>query len=109
MVSNICNLLRDPSTLSNQLFSSIFQIYSFQSHNTAYTLQEMSAPVIDGNDPVTGHIISTTIGGKNGEPKQVNIHVNLSSCNLFFQCLCYKIQRRRDFHAVGQICFCTNL
>ncbi|CAN1283595.1 Shaggy-related protein kinase eta, partial [Linum perenne] len=31
-------------------------------------LQEVSA---HGNDPVTGHIISTTIGGKNGEPKQV--------------------------------------
>ena len=24
-----------------------------------------------GNDAVTGHIISTTIGGKNGEPKRV--------------------------------------
>ena len=35
-------------------------------------LQEMSAPVIEGNDAVTGHIISTTIGGKNGEPKQVS-------------------------------------
>lgn len=33
----------------------------------------MSAAVVDGNDHVTGHIISTTIGGKNGEPKQVNI------------------------------------
>lgn len=35
--------------------------------------QEMSAAVIEGNDAVTGHIISTTIGGKNGEPKQVKI------------------------------------
>nr|KAJ0197131.1 hypothetical protein LSAT_V11C700352650 [Lactuca sativa] len=32
--------------------------------------QEMSAPVIDGNEAAAGHIISTTIGGKNGEPKQ---------------------------------------
>ena len=31
----------------------------------------MSAAVIEGNDQVTGHIISTTIGGKNGEPKRV--------------------------------------
>ena len=31
----------------------------------------MSAPVADGNDALTGHIISTTIAGKNGEPKQV--------------------------------------
>jgi len=28
--------------------------------------------MIEGSDPVTGHIISTTIGGKNGEPKRVN-------------------------------------
>ena len=34
----------------------------------------MSAAVIEGNDAVTGHIISTTIGGKNGEPKQVKYH-----------------------------------
>lgn len=32
--------------------------------------KEMHAPVMDRNDTVTGHIISTTIGGKNGEPKQ---------------------------------------
>lgn len=31
----------------------------------------MTSAVIAGNDQVTGHIISTTIGGKNGEPKQV--------------------------------------
>lgn len=37
-----------------------------------YISQEISGPVVDGNDP-TGHIISTTIGGKNGEPKQVSI------------------------------------
>lgn len=36
-------------------------------------LQEMSATLIAGNDAVAGHIISTTIGGKNGEPKQVGI------------------------------------
>ncbi|THF97946.1 hypothetical protein TEA_015189 [Camellia sinensis var. sinensis] len=29
--------------------------------------KEISAPVVDANDAVTGHIISTTIGGKNGE------------------------------------------
>ncbi|ESQ51667.1 hypothetical protein EUTSA_v10017687mg, partial [Eutrema salsugineum] len=31
----------------------------------------MSAAVIEGNDAVTSHIISTTIGGKNSEPKQL--------------------------------------
>lgn len=36
-------------------------------------LQEMSPAVIQGNDQVTGHIISTTIGGKNGEPKRVRM------------------------------------
>ncbi|CAN6802503.1 unnamed protein product [Brassica oleracea var. botrytis] len=34
------------------------------------TDKDMSAAVIEGKDAVTGHIISTTIGGKNGEPKQ---------------------------------------
>ncbi|KAF9605403.1 hypothetical protein IFM89_016980 [Coptis chinensis] len=33
-------------------------------------LQEINSAFVDGNDQVTGHIISTTIGGKNGEPKQ---------------------------------------
>lgn len=37
----------------------------------ACLFQEMPAAVVDGHDQVTGHIISTTIGGKNGEPKQV--------------------------------------
>lgn len=40
-------------------------------NKTVLTLQEMTAPVVDGSNEVTGHIISTTIGGKNGEPKQV--------------------------------------
>ncbi|CAL5404870.1 unnamed protein product [Camellia sinensis] len=37
----------------------------------ALDAQEISAPVVDSNDTVTGHIISMTIGGKNEEPKQV--------------------------------------
>jgi len=36
-------------------------------------LQEMSPAVVQGNDQVTGHIISTTIGGKNGESKRVSV------------------------------------
>ena len=28
--------------------------------------------VVDGNGTETGHIIVTTIGGKNGQPKQVS-------------------------------------
>lgn len=34
-------------------------------------MQEVAASVVNRNDAITGHIISTTIGGKNGEPKQV--------------------------------------
>lgn len=33
--------------------------------------QEIEATVVDGNGTETGHIIVTTIGGKNGQPKQV--------------------------------------
>ncbi|CAN1230077.1 Shaggy-related protein kinase eta [Linum grandiflorum] len=47
-------------------------------------LQEVAA---HGNDPVTGHIISTTIGGKNGEPKQVNSSVARSRL-LFYASVC---------------------
>lgn len=40
-------------------------------------LQEISAAVVEGNDQVTGHIISTTIGGKNGDPKQVGTNIQI--------------------------------
>lgn len=71
----------------------------------------MSGPVIDGNDPVTGHIISTTIGGKNGEPKQVNIHVNPISLTFYFPHVYAIKYRDLNFHVAGQqsICFYTNL
>ncbi|KAF2309553.1 hypothetical protein GH714_003799 [Hevea brasiliensis] len=53
----------------------------------------MSARVVDGNDPVTGHIISTTIGGKNGEPKQTISYmaervVGTGSFGIVFQAKC---------------------
>ena len=55
-------------------------------------LQEMSGPVVDGNNEVTGHIISTTIGGKNGEPKQVYctmLNLWLSDKLMFLALPCY--------------------
>jgi serine/threonine protein kinase len=55
--------------------------------------KEMSAAVIEGNDAVTGHIISTTIGGKNGEPKQTISYmaervVGTGSFGIVFQAKC---------------------
>uniref|UniRef100_A0A2P2LXV9 Uncharacterized protein MANES_17G057800 n=1 Tax=Rhizophora mucronata TaxID=61149 RepID=A0A2P2LXV9_RHIMU len=55
--------------------------------------REMTARVVDGNDPVTGHIISTTIGGKNGEPKQTIRYmaervVGTGSFGIVFQAKC---------------------
>ncbi|XP_044462434.1 shaggy-related protein kinase eta-like isoform X1 [Mangifera indica] len=55
--------------------------------------KEMSASVVDSNDPVTGHIISTTIGGKNGEPKQTISYmaervVGTGSFGIVFQAKC---------------------
>lgn len=35
--------------------------------------QEMETTVVDGNGTEAGHIIVTTIGGRNGQPKQVSI------------------------------------
>lgn len=34
-------------------------------------MQDMEAAIVDGNGAEAGHIIVTTIGGKNGQPKQV--------------------------------------
>ncbi|KAK7342429.1 hypothetical protein VNO80_25381 [Phaseolus coccineus] len=57
------------------------------------TDKDMSATVIEGNDAVTGHIISTTIGGKNGEPKQTISYmaervVGTGSFGVVFQAKC---------------------
>ena len=37
----------------------------------AFGTQDMEAAVVEGSGTETGHIITTTIGGKNGQPKQV--------------------------------------
>ncbi|RZC43863.1 hypothetical protein C5167_036812 [Papaver somniferum] len=57
------------------------------------TEKEISAAVVEGNDQVTGHIISTTIGGKNGEPKQTISYmaervVGTGSFGIVFQAKC---------------------
>ncbi|CAL5330154.1 unnamed protein product [Camellia sinensis] len=54
---------------------------------------EMTPAVIEGNDQVTGHIISTTIGGKNGEPKRTISYmaervVGTGSFGIVFQAKC---------------------
>ena len=53
----------------------------------------MSSAVIEENNPVTCHKISTTIGGKNGEPKQTISYmaeriVGTGSFGIVFQAKC---------------------
>jgi hypothetical protein len=36
-----------------------------------------AATLVDGNGTETGHIIVTTNGGKNGQPKQVGVCVGM--------------------------------
>ncbi|KAG2291361.1 hypothetical protein Bca52824_038030 [Brassica carinata] len=55
--------------------------------------EEVPAAVVNGQDQVTGHIISTTIGGKNGEPKQTISYmaervVGTGSFGIVFQAKC---------------------
>ncbi|BAT87205.1 Shaggy-related protein [Vigna angularis] len=55
--------------------------------------KEMSSSVVNDNDSLTGHIISTTIGGKNGEPKQTISYkaervVGTGSFGIVFQAKC---------------------
>ncbi|CAI9784379.1 unnamed protein product [Fraxinus pennsylvanica] len=57
------------------------------------TDKEVSASVVDGNDPAAGHIISTTVGGKNGEPKRTISYmaervVGTGSFGIVFQAKC---------------------
>ncbi|KAF3778958.1 Shaggy-related protein kinase alpha [Nymphaea thermarum] len=55
--------------------------------------KEMEAAVVDGNGTETGHIIVTTIGGKNGQPKQTISYmaeriVGNGSFGIVFQAKC---------------------
>ncbi|KAL0667239.1 hypothetical protein Bca4012_029943 [Brassica carinata] len=70
------------------------------------TDKDMSAAVIEGNDAVTGHIISTTIGGKNGEPKQASTSSSVDEEDVYAACgedgggvisrCCFRICLRED-------------
>jgi len=55
--------------------------------------KEMEATMVDGNGTETGHIISTTIGGHNGQPKQTISYaaeriVGTGSFGIVFQAKC---------------------
>ena len=55
--------------------------------------KEMEATVVDGNGTETGHIIVTTIGGRNGQPKQTISYmaervVGTGSFGIVFQAKC---------------------
>nr|GMD42293.1 shaggy-related protein kinase alpha [Ipomoea batatas] len=62
--------------------------------------KDMEATVVDGNGTETGHIIVTTIGGRNGQPKQVlgtvfggNLFENRDKAVLSFQTISYMAER----------------
>lgn len=49
----------------------------------------MEATVVDGNGTEAGHIIVTTIGGRNGQPKQVMCHSMFYHFWFKFMCILY--------------------
>lgn len=62
-------------------------------HRNSDSDEEMSPPVNKGNDKVTGHIISTTITGQNGEPKRTIRYmaervIGTGSFGIVFQAKC---------------------
>ncbi|GFZ04484.1 shaggy-related kinase 11 [Actinidia rufa] len=80
--------------------------------------KEMEATVVDGNGTETGHIIVTTIGGKNGQPKQTISYmaervVGNGSFGVVFQAKCLEtgetvaikkvLQDKRFFRALAYI------
>ncbi|CAI9757238.1 unnamed protein product [Fraxinus pennsylvanica] len=61
------------------------------------TDKEMSASAVEGNDPAAGHIISTMVGGKNGEPKRTISFmaervVGTGSFGIVFQAKCLETE-----------------
>ncbi|KAG4403333.1 hypothetical protein GLYMA_01G088501v4 [Glycine max] len=76
------------------LVSTLIDIY--YSIEGLVLIKEMPTLVADGNDALTGHIISTTISGKNGEPKQTISYmaervVGSGSFGIVFQAKCLEI------------------
>jgi len=63
--------------LSDLLHSFVFKVRKFKSR-VVWNLQELEATAVDGNGTETGHVIATTIGGRNGQPKQVCLHPEMS-------------------------------
>jgi hypothetical protein len=63
--------------LSGLLHSFVFKVRKFKSP-VLWNLQELEATTVDGNGTETGHVIATTIGGRNGQPKQVCLHPEMS-------------------------------
>lgn len=61
--------IRDDKVCFDALYYSFW--YVFKKSKMGCDCQEMEATVVDGNGTETGHIIVTTIGGRNGQPKQV--------------------------------------
>jgi hypothetical protein len=59
------------------LHSFVFKVRKFKSP-VLWNLQELEATAVDGNGTETGHVIATTIGGRNGQPKQVCLHPEMS-------------------------------
>ncbi|CAK9201513.1 unnamed protein product [Sphagnum troendelagicum] len=65
--------------------------------------KEMEATVVDGNGTETGHIISTTIGGHNGQPKHTISYaaeriVGTGSFGIVFQVSSHRIMHKLLSH-----------
>jgi hypothetical protein len=63
----------------------------------------MEATMVDGNGTETGHIISTTIGGHNGQPKQTISYaaeriVGTGSFGIVFQVSSHRIMHKLLSH-----------
>lgn len=63
--------------------------------------KEMEAAMVDGNGTETGHIIVTTIGGKNGQPKQVKMATLFLSGSTTTHSLCYQISGGNYYNYSG--------
>lgn len=71
-------------------------------------LQEVEATVINGKGTEAGHIIVTTINGKNGQPKKVNI-INEHKRSWGHRCCLFLYKKifwvSRSYEGVGYLCW----
>ncbi|KAJ6338116.1 hypothetical protein OIU76_007736 [Salix suchowensis] len=91
--SNITSVTRTEKSGYDQLPKEMHQMKIKDEKTTNYDENEMEAAIVSGNGTESGQIIATTVGGRNGQPKQTISYmaermVGTGSFGVVFQAKC---------------------